>query len=115
MPQHYEHDCDACVALGDFTIVEDKLVNDTVMQVAVTYDLYYCPGEPTVVARRSSEGPDYSSGLTFAVRNPEGPLGVAYHRALAAGLCEEYVEPDPFYFDPTFAMSDEDFDIWLGR
>jgi hypothetical protein len=47
----YDHDCDACVYLGQYE----------------QYDLYYCPGEPTIVCRYSSDGPDYRSGLDAAV------------------------------------------------
>ena len=46
----FEHDCDQCIPLGEFE----------------EYDLYYCPGEPTVIARYDNDGGDYGSGLTFA-------------------------------------------------
>lgn len=49
---HYEHDCDRCIFLAHF---EGK-------------DLYFCPNEPTVIVRHSSDPPDYSSGLVFADR-----------------------------------------------
>lgn len=49
MPK-FQHDCSRCVYLGHF---ED-------------HDLYYCAGEPTVIARFGDEGPDYGSGLPFA-------------------------------------------------
>jgi hypothetical protein len=46
----YDHDCDRCQFLGTFD----------------GHDLYYCPGGgPTIIARYSSDGPDYSSGMTF--------------------------------------------------
>jgi hypothetical protein len=62
----FRHDCEACSFLGHYE----------------EHDLYYCPGEPTVIARYGSEGPDYKSGLVFAnetlkdtsavARNPRG-------------------------------------------
>ena len=67
----YTHDCDKCIPLGEH--------NDT--------DLYVCPASltgPTVIARHSSHGPDYSSGLEFAHVNPA--LAEAKVRAEAAGL-----------------------------
>lgn len=59
----YAHDCDACAFLGRYldTSTGSKLEH------ADSYDLYYCHGEglrlPTVIARFSSRGPDYLSGL----------------------------------------------------
>lgn len=50
MKPRFQHDCGACVFLGHYE----------------EHDLYYCPGEPTVIARYSSEGPGYKSGLPFA-------------------------------------------------
>jgi hypothetical protein len=66
----YEHDCDHCKALGEF-------------QEA---DLYFCEQggvEPTVIARYSDDGPDYSSGMVFASVHPA--LGEAKRRAIEAG------------------------------
>ncbi len=48
----YEHDCTSCIFLG--TILNDK---------DLPVDLYFCPKEPTILARFSSEGSDYTSGL----------------------------------------------------
>lgn len=67
----FEHDCDGCEYLGQY---EGR-------------DLYYCPGEPTVISRNSSDGGDYSSGICFA----EGPhamprLAEALRRARVRGL-----------------------------
>lgn len=80
----YKHDCDACQFLGS-TVVEGE-----------AYDLYYCAHEPTIIARWSDEGADYSSGLCFGesslVRHINGdtrgnkPLMVAYVTAMANGL-----------------------------
>jgi hypothetical protein len=67
----YRHDCDACQFLGRWN----------------NQDLYYCDGEPTVIARRSDDGPDYTSGLCFA--NGAVPsLTEAKRRAIAAGLLQ---------------------------
>jgi hypothetical protein len=46
LPPRHEHDCDRCVFLGQHE----------------EFDLYVCPGEPTLLARRSDEGSDYWSG-----------------------------------------------------
>jgi hypothetical protein len=67
----YEHDCESCLYLGR----EGK------------YDLYYCPTGPTVVARSSSEGGDYLSGLSFVGRS--APLTEAFRRAEQLGLVSD--------------------------
>lgn len=47
----YQHDCDCCVYLGPYR----------------EYDLYLHPTSPrTVIARRSSDGPDYIAGVELA-------------------------------------------------
>lgn len=46
----YKHDCDQCIHLGVDEVNKE--------------DLYYCsasPGGGTLIARRSSDGPEYSS------------------------------------------------------
>lgn len=59
----YEHDCTECIFLGKFK----------------RYDLYFHPGlDPTIIARYSSDGPDYISGLIFKDKQP---LMTAYQRA----------------------------------
>jgi hypothetical protein len=81
----YTHDCGACKFLG--TVVIDEVV----------YDLYYCAGEPTIIARFSSEGPEYTSGICFGeaslIKHIKGVKGesekalmVAYTLAMANGL-----------------------------
>ena len=53
----FEHDCVNCIFL------------DTVhghYEEEDTHDLYYCDGEPTVVARYGNAGYEYRSGLEFA-------------------------------------------------
>ena len=50
MKPRFQHDCDNCVFLGHYE----------------GHDLYYCPREPTVIARYGGGGPEYTSGLPFA-------------------------------------------------
>ena len=78
----YEHDCEQCMFLGTFELK----------------DLYVCPTNrsdkiiSTVIARCSSEGSDYSSGLHFAVYHEvfkssnSRALQEALKRALAKGF-----------------------------
>jgi len=68
----FKHDCNTCVPLGEFN----------------EYDLYYCPNEPTVIARFSDDGPDYKSGLEFAKKGIIPELVEAYTRAKDIGICE---------------------------
>lgn len=71
MHMRYEHDCKRCVPLGQHE----------------EYDLYYCEsgaGMPTLVARWSSEGPDYKSGLRFI--KGDDALEAAHKLAAAEGL-----------------------------
>lgn len=80
---HYQHDCESCVYLGSYTINPDWDGGST------TYDLYHCGNQyPTVIARYSSEGGDYLSGLIFAIKHPEHypQLAEALRRAAALGL-----------------------------
>jgi len=73
----YVHDCDRCTFLGRATC-------PTTGEEA---DLYYCPNptfEATVIARWSSEGSEYSSGLCFG--RPGTILGIAKERAAERGL-----------------------------
>jgi hypothetical protein len=63
---HFEHDCDHCVFLGHYE----------------NADLYICPGN-TVLARFSSDGPDYESGFCAIPHYPR--LQEAARRAVAKG------------------------------
>ena len=79
----YEHDCNECVFLGVFN----------------TQDLYSCktnesPASATVIARRSSEESDYSSGIGF---KHNANLLEATRRALEVG-----------------SLSQADVDFWEG-
>jgi hypothetical protein len=79
-PPRFAHDCQHCVFLGRFKNAFDDC------------DLYFCAqnasstahGHPTVIARFSDEGPDYSSGLPVADKVPA--LAEAKRRAKARGL-----------------------------
>jgi hypothetical protein len=73
----FEHDCTRCQFLGHYDGA----------------DLYFCDGEPTIIARFSSEGHNYRSGLIFGYRHdlkerPGDHLRVAYLLAKDAGLLE---------------------------
>jgi hypothetical protein len=65
----FTHDCDICTFLGTFNGA----------------DLYHhAESSPTIIARFSSDGPDYTSGVILADVNPF--LGEAKRRALARYL-----------------------------
>jgi hypothetical protein len=65
----FEHDCDTCIFLGIYN----------------NHDLYYHPGIlSTIIARFSSDGPDYISGIVFARHNEI--LAEAKWRAIKMGL-----------------------------
>lgn len=53
MKPRYKHDCKSCTFLG----------------LLQEFDIYTCPqrGNPTIVARFSSKGPDYFSGQQLSV------------------------------------------------
>ena len=71
----YEHDCDSCVFLGSY---DNK-------------DLYFCPnGLTTIIARNSSVGYDYQSGIASA--DVDLHLGVAKFIAKRKGLINEMVK-----------------------
>lgn len=80
----YTHDCVQCVFLG-------TLAKNPEYDLEEQYDLYYCPcsDDPTeastVIARWSSDGPDYTSGNCFSWRK-DSLLEVARHRAEALGI-----------------------------
>lgn len=72
----YRHDCNQCKYLGSYE----------------GSDLYFCEREPTVIARYSSDPPDYSSGLVFCGSN--APLKEAARRAIQAGFIDENHAPN---------------------
>ena len=75
----FEHDCDACIFLGHYE----------------GHDLWFCPREVagyTVIARWSSDGPDYRSGAPFGkmpLDDGGGILRVAHLIAADFGLIPE--------------------------
>lgn len=69
----YEHDCATCQFLGRFG----------------RSDLYYHGGgiaARTIIARYSSDGPDYQSGLSFGRTGTSPELAEAFARAKARGF-----------------------------
>ena len=75
----FHHDCERCIFLGAFSEAEHNC------------DLYYCAqvGSPTLIARYSSEGPDYCSGWNVGQNAAERKLV----RDLDKGGLHEYVNP----------------------
>lgn len=72
----YDHDCSDCIFLGQYE----------------HYDLYFCPNEPTIVARYSSEGRDYCSGIAFAMTSNKKCYAVALIRALQTKHKDKIIE-----------------------
>lgn len=83
---NYEHDCDSCVFLGEY-----RYANSRKHYGVDVIDLYYCPGEPTLIGRCGNDGGNYISGLVFALQcmdrgDYEYPLYEAFCRAQAMGI-----------------------------
>lgn len=84
----HEHECGNCIYLGT------ERCRETQWTYGTRYDLYFCTQGgtiPTVLARWSSNGPDFTSGLLFAKDHIQAgrhfhPLAIAYTRAIAYGL-----------------------------
>lgn len=68
----YAHDCDVCVFLGTYS--------------TNAVDLYFCPASKTLIARKSSDGPDYVSGIAYV--GTDGAITEAFARAYRKGLFE---------------------------
>lgn len=71
MKPFHTHDCDECILLGKLETEERK------------YDLYLCEADPvmssghdTLIARYSSDGPDYIS-CSVSMCNPTPPMIIA--------------------------------------
>jgi hypothetical protein len=78
MPK-FKHDCKECQFLGS---ASDGWNN---------YDLYYCNPTKrkyagTLIARFGDDGPDYCSGMEFAVTNPV--IALAAVRAMVLGYMD---------------------------
>lgn len=97
MKPNYTHDCDQCFFLGrmqekvtiypNFAVVEEDWSLVFSEDVEENIDLYFCtkqPTGPTVIARYSSDGSDYASGLAHAAANKH--LQAAKTLAVAKGL-----------------------------
>ena len=91
----YKHDCSHCNFLG------------TVLVEGTTYDLYHhaSSAEDTVIARFSSDGPDYNSGACFSYSGNSPALTAARLRAQQMGLMKysitsalRYAEPGTYCF-----------------
>lgn len=91
----HRHDCDCCHFLGRYRTENGEA------------DLYAHPGKlmPTVIARFSSDGPDYSSGLCFAYGSSPN-LSEARRRAELLGVMDydvyqalDYAKPDTPEFE----------------
>jgi len=85
--KRYEHDCDACIFLDRWK----------------EYDLYICIADDKLlnfVARHSSNGPDYTSGLNVAIEQYNAvlnggmllPLGMAITKAKQLPVVQRYVK-----------------------
>lgn len=83
----YTHDCDCCKFLGHYEYDE------------TTYDLYYCNqnGNPTLIARHGSEGPEYISGKSFV--GVFEPISEAGRRAVQELLIEGLESGEPIPLD----------------
>lgn len=91
MPK-YQHDCETCTFLGTVSSVD---------RPGQEIDLYFhrtvSRFSPTVIARYSSEGADYGSGLTFGVNSPGCDLAVALRKAYKADLItDEEIQKEVF-------------------
>lgn len=66
----FQHDCDTCVFLGH----------------TLGSDLYFCAVGKTVIARWSSDGPDYTSGMALAKFDVRlaAAVGLAFENCLLA-------------------------------
>lgn len=76
----YTHDCNKCEFLG----------------IHEEYDLYFCPDEPTIIARYGNKGNEYGSGLEFAVSCSQHEK---YKKALRLALTTKHRNTIINYFD----------------
>lgn len=81
---NYDHDCDSCESLGSYTY-DAPMVEGT---EEMTVDLWYCKasiGGPTLIARFSSDGPDYSSAPVEIVERSYLPRAKRGEKQSTAG------------------------------
>jgi len=76
----YNHDCNRCEFLGTHE----------------EYDLYFCPDEPTIIARYGNEDGEYGSGLVFAVSCSQHEK---YKKALRLALKTKHRDSIIQYFE----------------
>lgn len=110
----YEHDCCRCVYLGQYKLTASEQA-----------DLYVCATSlrPTVIARYSSSGPDYTSGIEASYGcNPD--LTEARRRAEARGLLEfnvyqalDYAAEGSVSYGQMYAQLPftEEYQAWLAH
>jgi hypothetical protein len=61
MKPRYKHDCDSCTWLGTITYPAPLSDDSAPMRNADLYCCVKCIGGPSLIARYSSDGPDYAS------------------------------------------------------
>lgn len=114
----YTHDCDQCIWLGHHYGPNSHTTGPWASedQTPVHTDLYYCPGpNPGLVARYSSDGPDYTSrraiydrrGLPLWEENSKH-INEARKRAAEAG----HIPPLTDYHPASFLTEESEEDIW---
>ena len=88
----YTHDCDKCEYLGGMEFEGEY------------HDLYCCPqGErPTVIARWGDDGPEYRSGIEFAIdyalgARPKDSPAALLAEALARAVSYGHIELKPVW------------------
>lgn len=113
----YTHDCKRCIWLGHHYGPNSHTTGPWASedQTPIHTDLYYCPGpNPGLVARYSSDGPDYTSRRAIYDRREPNPwdenskhINEARKRAAEAG----YIPPLKDYHPALFL--DEESNSWV--
>ena len=83
----FTHDCKSCIYLGRFL--------GKIHEVRGAADLYFCPGEYTVIARYSDEPSNYSAGIP--IWKVCDPLNIALYRAVIRGIIKSTDEKLQYY------------------
>ena len=76
LPKKWEHDCDHCIYLGTMNVPSSYLFDLEGKLILEVIDFYRCENTitgTTYLARRSSEGPDYSSWPESVLRCMKNP------------------------------------------